>query len=140
MKGDILSMKTWKNVSKILDPTIPSRLMEDYDIKVPTEFFEYVTTYNGGRLDPKPYIYNQNESRGVVVSGLLSFNERDEKNVFNTINKLVHMDKTLVGLPFAYSDRGVMMISGNTVYHRDKDTGKIWILDDSFIHFMRASM
>lgn len=133
-------MKTWRNVSKLVDENAPSRLMEEYEIKAPKEFLEYVASYNGGKVDPRPYIYSQSESRGVVVYGLLSFNEKDERTVLNTIMDIICSDKKLVGLPFAYSDRGVMLISGNTVYHRDNDTGKIWLLDDSFIHFMRASI
>lgn len=131
-------MKTnWSKMTTLIDPDMPVKLASEYGVRVPPNFLEFVESYNGGMTHPCPYIYNQVESKGVVIKGLLSFNESDNNSVFNTITKLVCYDKSLHGIPFAYSDKGVISILGNSVLHRDDATGEIWVLDKSFAHFMK---
>lgn len=132
--------KKWSNISELSDKTIVNRLSSEYDISIPGNFSEFIRLYNGGSVFPRPYVYSQKESRGVMMDRILTFNENDTRtssvNALNVIIDLVCSDKELLGIPFAMSDRGILSVSGNSVLHRDNVTGETWVLDDSFSHFM----
>lgn len=132
--------KRWSNISELSDKEVLSKLSSEYDISIPGNFNEFIRLYNGGSIFPYPYIYNQKESRGAMVNHILTFNEDDVRtpnnNALNVIFDLIHSDKKLIGIPFATSDRGLLLISGNTVLHRDSKTGETWVIDESFSHFM----
>lgn len=126
----------WTGIVPLNDVKVIQRLEEKYGIRTGRLFSNFIETYNGGCVSPHPYIYNPDLQYGVMFSNVLSFNDQDNNNVFDAIEKIVTSDGKLPFIPFGYSKNGVFGINGRRVLIKDSDNGQLVIISNSFGSFV----
>lgn len=133
-------MGTWSNICELEDVSLIHKLSSEYSISIPEEFITFMKFYNGGISHPHPYIYIQELSKGFFVNRILSYDDSVEgvtDELMNVIIQKLSDDKgdSIVGLPFAKTEKGYLLINDNRVLHKDNG-GELWEVDSKFNHFL----
>lgn len=129
----------WSNIKPLINQNVVSELESSYKIQICDEFKEFIKVYNGGKLNPMPYIWDHRKYVGYTVSRILSFNESDNHNVFEIIGEM----KNLTSIPFSMCKEmdKVFTIRENSVYVVNVKTGEENKLFADFSYFhMRVTI